>query len=88
MALQAWVNSSLKQHFPATPLPAAPGRPLALHGALTERLAFQVGVRAEGVHEKVTVEVAAPRDWTVRVRRVGYVPLWHRNSIQIGRAHV
>lgn len=80
MPIQTWLTSSLVQHFPGTPPPAP--APLTLHAALNERMSFQVGVRAIDVHQKVTVEVQAPAGWSVRVRRVGYVPLWHRNAIR------
>ena len=79
MPIRAWLDSSLMQHFPGTP-PRMP-RPMILHAALNERFAFQVGVRAEDSHEKATVEAEAPRGWSVRVRRIGYIPLWHRNGI-------
>lgn len=79
MALHAWLSTALVQHFPNTP--ARRPAPLTLHGARNERLSFQLAVHAEGTHEKIAVEVTAPRGWTARVRRVGYVPLWHRNGI-------
>lgn len=79
MALHTWLASSLVRHYPGT-LPAEPA-PLFLHGARNEQLSFQVAVRLENdVRQPVRVSAAGPSGWSVRVRRVGYVPVYHHNT--------
>ncbi len=85
MALHTWVASSLVRHYPLTPAPPAGSpAPDALLGerALNERMSFQVVVRLEGEEaQRVRVEVLAPEGWAVRVRRIGYVPVRHANTL-------
>lgn len=79
MAMQAWLASSAKRHFPGT----APGRrtSLELKGARNESLSFQVGLRQGGdTPEHVRVSVEGPPGWDLRLRRVGYVPVRHLNT--------
>ena len=79
MAVQSWISSSLVRHYPGTP--ARRATPLALEGARNESFSFQIGVR-QGNQAPRQVRVAAdgPSGWTVRVRRVGYVPVRHHNT--------
>ena len=78
MSLCSWTSSSLVRHFPNTPPQAA--RHLVLDAALNEQLSFQVAVHLEaGDPMPVRVSVVGPEGWSVRVRRVGYVPILHRN---------
>ncbi|MBN1937515.1 MAG: DUF4091 domain-containing protein [Anaerolineae bacterium] len=79
MTLYSWITSSLVRHFPRTPV--QPSVPLHIDAALNERLSFQVVLRLEG-EERQTVQVraAGPAGWSVRVRRVGYVPAPHFNT--------
>ena len=79
MAVQSWISSSLVRHFPDTP--ARRTTTLRLAGALNESLSFQVGVRqGNAAPRPVQVAVDGPSGWTVRVRRVGYVPVRHHNT--------
>ncbi len=83
--IRSWLCSPLQRLFPRTP--AQPNREWSYDAALNERFSFQVGLRDEvadlqQVHgaTAVTCRVTAPRGWTVRVRRVGHVPVAHRNT--------
>jgi len=79
MALYSWIASSRVRHFPLTPPKVA--QPLSIEAALNERFSFQVAVHTEsGEPLPVRVEVLAPDHWEARVRRVGYVPVRHRNT--------
>ena len=78
MPLRTWLSSSSIRHFPHTPARDAAG-PL-LETALNEQSSFQVCMRLEGEGpQRVRVEAAGPAGWSVRVRRVGYVPVLHHN---------
>ncbi|NLG29058.1 MAG: hypothetical protein GX557_14200, partial [Chloroflexi bacterium] len=78
MRLFAWLNHNLVRHYPSTPPQEVTPAPLRL--ALNERSSFQVGVRMEdGDRQRVHLTVEGPRDWSVRIRRVGYVPVPHHN---------
>jgi len=78
MSLYAWLNHALVRHYPATPPQEV--APFTLDVARNERFSFQVGLRLEGgERQKVRLEVAGPEGWTLRVRRVGYVPMPHHN---------
>ena len=86
MALRSWIASSQVRHFPRSPVPR-PG-PLALEVALNELFSFQVGLRGEKGDKSQTVrlEAVGPAGWSVRVRRVGFVPVLHHNTpIEPGR---
>ncbi len=72
------------RHYPAT-APSA-SRILKLHVARNEFFSFQVGLRwvlpdTHGTPRPVEVSatVECPKDWSVGVRRVGYVPMRHHN---------
>ncbi len=78
MVLQSWMTSSLVRHFPLSP--ARPARPFECEAALNERVSFQVAFRMLQ-HGRIRAEVSAPGDLSVRVRRVGYVPLRHHNTL-------
>jgi hypothetical protein len=79
MTHHAWLTSSLVRNFPDTQ-PAGP-EPIALDGALNEQLSFQVALRLEDdVRQSVRVVAEGPDGWSVRVRRVGYVPVAHHNT--------
>ncbi len=79
MQFHSWVTSSLVRHFASTP--AQQSRPLTLDAALNEQVSFQVAVRVEEA-DRVGIEVTAagPAGWSLRVRRVGYVPVRHRDT--------
>jgi len=80
MALYSWLASSLVRHYPLTP--AQPARAMSLDAALNERMSFQVAMRLEDEEgQRVRVEVAGPEGWALRVRRVGYVPVRHANTL-------
>ncbi len=79
MPLSSWLATSRVRHFPLTP--AQEPRPLLIEAALNERFSFQVAMRLEGEDRKgVRVAVDGPDHWEARVRRVGYVPVRHRNT--------
>ncbi len=78
MKLYAWLNSAMTRIYPATP-PNQDSR-MKLTVACNERFQFQVAVRQTGLHHAaVSLQAEAPKDWKVRIRRVGYVPLPHFN---------
>ena len=79
MTLNVWLTSSLVRLFPQTP--AMRGEPLLLHGARNEQLSFQVALRLEEEDRQVVrLAVDGPPGWSIRVRRVGYVPVRHHNT--------
>lgn len=79
MTFYSWLSTSRVRHYPLTP--AQEPQPLALDAALNEQMSFQVVMRLEDeAAQTVRVRVAAPQDWSVRVRRVGYVPVLHHNT--------
>ncbi|MCD6285652.1 MAG: DUF4091 domain-containing protein [Anaerolineae bacterium] len=91
MTLHAWLTSSVVRNYPNTPL--APPQPLVLNGALNEQMSFQVVLRIDaGERRPVRVAAAGPSGWSVRVRRVGYVPVRHHNppvdEDTDGRGHI
>jgi hypothetical protein len=77
MALQSWVSSSGVRHFPHTP---PRGRTPTIEAARNERFSFQVALRSDEIEQEVRLEAAAPKGWSVRVRRVGLVPVAHHNT--------
>lgn len=77
MHLKTWLSSSLVRHFPSTPAPRSALR--SLEAARNEQFSFQLGLRSDA-HTPVTVEAKGPAGWTVRVRRVGFVPVTHHNT--------
>ena len=79
MTLHSWIASSRVRHFPLTP--PQPPQPLLIEAALNERFSFQVPVHLDSDEPlPVHVSVSAPARWEARVRRVGYVPVRHRNT--------
>ena len=79
MTFYSWITSSRVRHFPLTP--PQPSQPLLIEAAVNEQFSFQVAVHMEGKEPlPVRVEVSAPARWDIRVRRVGYVPVRHRNT--------
>ncbi len=82
--LKTWLKTSLNRHFPGTPV--QPNRSLTLEVAGNERFSFQLGMRrVEAENEpvprpvEVRVAVRGPKEWKLRVRRIGYVPVPHHN---------
>jgi hypothetical protein len=78
MALYSWIASSLIRHFPLTPVQqiALP----TIEAALNEQFSFQVVMRMEDEEpQRARIEVVDSQGFSVRVRRVGYVPLLHHN---------
>ncbi|MCK5802195.1 MAG: DUF4091 domain-containing protein [Lentisphaeria bacterium] len=79
MALKSWLSTTSVRFYPGSA--ACRYRALTLDGALNERLSFQVAMRMDDKNtQRVAVEVAGPDGWTLRVRRVGYVPVRHLNT--------
>ncbi len=78
MTLHTWLAPSHIRHYPLTPV--QPAFPLHLDMALNEQSSFQVAMRLEDAdRQHVSVTVKGPPGWTLRVRRVGYVPVRHHN---------
>ena len=87
MAIQTWLSSSLVRHFPSTP--AGGAQTLAVDVARNERFSFQLALHDDGRFGRgekrdeplnVAVSAAGPRNWRIRIRRVGYVPMLHQNT--------
>ena len=79
MPLQVGLGSSVTRYYPQTK--SLPTDSLDLEGALNERLVFQVVLRLEDEpRQSVRLEVTGPEGWSIRVRRVGYVPVAHHNT--------
>ena len=79
MFLSSWVSSSFVRHFPLTP--PQPPQQFEIDAALNEQFSFQVAVHWEGVKPiQVQLTATGPQGWQVRLRRVGYVPVRHRNT--------
>lgn len=83
--IRSWLCSPLQRLFPHTP--AQRNRAWSYDAALNERFSFQVGIRDEVADlgesyaaATVVCSVTAPKGWNVRVRRVGYVAVSHRNT--------
>ncbi len=82
--IKSWLATSLVRHYPATA--PSPSRVLRLHVARNEFFSFQTVLRwtlpvTHGVPRPIEISatVEGPKDWLVRVRRVGYVPMRHHN---------
>ncbi|HWR13571.1 MAG TPA: glycoside hydrolase domain-containing protein [Terriglobales bacterium] len=72
-----WLESSLKRVYPASP--PATDRKLNLVSARNQTLSFQAVIRNRTIQKlRLQCEVSAPTGISVKVRRVGYVPLPHR----------
>ncbi len=79
MSIAVSLSTSRVRHYPGTP--AGRRWRLDIAVALNEQFSFQVCLRAEGDDPThVAVRADAPRGWSVRVRRVGYVPVPHFNT--------
>ena len=78
MRLYSGISSSLIRHFPHTS--GQWPRPSPIEVALNEQFSFQVFMRLEGDHvEQIRIQVEGPEKWSIRVRRVGVVPVLHHN---------
>ena len=78
-ATKMWVATSLQRIFPASP--AAEQNDIQMPSARNATVSFQVAVRNESSKKlRVICDVDGAPDLNVRVRRVGYVPLPHRNT--------
>jgi hypothetical protein len=79
MSFRSWTSPSTVRHYPLTP--AQHPQPLRIEAALNEQFSFQVVMRMEDEEaQNVKVSVEGPPDWSLRLRRVGYVPLLHHNT--------
>ncbi|MFN8482642.1 MAG: DUF4091 domain-containing protein [Anaerolineae bacterium] len=76
--MQAWLASSLRRFYPASPAEQAPT--LALHAARGERISFQAVFRTDARQECVEARAETVDGVAVEVRRVGYVPLTHLST--------
>ena len=77
MHLSCLLVPSTLRLFPTDPLPV---RGLSsLDAALNERVSFQLGLRADEA-TRVRVSLEGPEGWSLRVRRVGCVPVAHHNT--------
>lgn len=79
MALRTWLTSSVIRNYPHTRPNSA--SQLELNAALNEQVSFQIAMRHDaGWPQNVSVAAIGPKGWSVRVRRVGYVPVPHHNT--------
>ena len=79
MNLDSWLASSRVRHYPQSPVQAP--APMTIEAARNERFSFQVAMRIAGTEGKhVRVAASGPDGWSLRVRRVGYVPVRHHNT--------
>lgn len=87
MPIHTWLSSSLERYYPSSPQKKCPE--LAIDIALNERFSFQLIVRNEVKLDEepvrddpvaISVRAEAPDGWDIRIRRVGYVPMLHRNT--------
>jgi len=78
--VKMWVESSLQRVFPTSP--ASDKKDLQLLSARNATLSFQVAVRNEASKKwlHVKCEVDGAKDLGIQIRRVGYVPMPHRNT--------
>ncbi len=78
MTLHIWTSGPYVRHFPHTPPQST--RLSEVEVALNEFFHFQVAMRLEDEERQVIrVSASGPDGWSVRVRRVGYVPVPHHN---------
>ncbi len=84
----AWLTDSLHRVGPNS-LPRRKAEIFQIQVARGERISCQLGVRATGSDEPVTVRLSYRSDGgvAVRVRRVGYVPVPHYNTPVIDGHH-
>ena len=77
MKLTAILTPSTRRIYPNAPLPGKGLR--TIEAALNERFSFQAGLRSdEATWVRATLD--GPEGWSLRVRRVGLVPLAHHNT--------
>ena len=76
--MQAWLASSLRRFYPASPAESSPK--LSLEVARGERVSFQVVFRTEARDECVQARVETHDGLMPLVRRVGYVPVTHLST--------
>ena len=88
MKAWSWLTDSLHRLQPATRPSRAAGQ-FALDAARGERLSCQLGVRVAGNDRPVAVSVSCrpAAGLSVRVRRVGYVPVPHHNTPLLAGHH-
>jgi len=78
MLLSSWIESSSVRNFVNTP--ARRVKSFNLKTALNEKFSFQTVLRMTGEWKKFfKIDVKGPDGWSIRVRRVGYVPVLHHN---------
>jgi hypothetical protein len=77
MSLTCILTPSTVRHYPRQPLPSAALRAIA--AARNERFSLQLALRADAA-QKIRVAAEGPDGWSVRVRRVGLVPMAHHNT--------
>lgn len=79
MPIRCVLTPTTVRNFPNVDLPAT--KLASIDAALNERFSFQAALRTDVPHGGVVkVSAAAPDGWTVRVRRVGFVPVQHHNT--------
>jgi len=80
MSGTVWLASSLRRQFPLGR--ARGGRSLRLLAARGEQVSFQACVRVRGAGPvEVSARATAPEGLSVRIRRVGCVPVPHHNTM-------
>ena len=79
MALKTWLSATSMRWYPRSETKVYRG--LELDAALNEQISLQACVcLREASPRKIRVDATGPEGWTVRVRRVGYVPVRHLNT--------
>lgn len=77
MKFNCVITPAAVRHFPGAPLPEKSLAMIDL--ALNERFSFQLAMRSEEA-VNVVAELEGPKGWSLRVRRVGCVPVAHHNT--------
>lgn len=77
MRLDARITQSTIRNFPSVPIYGGTLR--VVDAALNEQFSFQFALHAD-VAARISVSAVAPEGWSVRIRRVGLVPMSHHNT--------
>lgn len=82
--IHSWLSGSIVRHFPHDL--AKKNRVWSYDAARNERFSFQVALRLEPEDWRsawpveISCSAQAPKGWNIRIRRVGHVPVAHRNT--------
>jgi hypothetical protein len=76
--MQAWLCSSLRRFYPSSPAESNIGTSAV--AARGERVSLQAVFRNGETPRRITARIEGPEALVLQVRRVGYVPMAHRNT--------